>query len=271
MNYQQLPPPEYLKNYVQYFWVMESNASEASSKSFKTIADGCPGIIFQQPGKGVFYQYDKKLPEIFLFGQATRHAELILDGNFSSVGIYFFPHALKSVFGLDAVTLTDSCLDLNRDTGRQEFHLSERLAMASNADEKISILSSFLLKEIRRNQSKDEALIQFALSQIINADGNISLPMLLKQLHLSERNFERKFKQYIGMSPKLFARISRFRASLQQLRNNQYLKLSDIAFDNNYSDQSHFIRSFKEFAGFSPFQYQKQSNTIIENLTELAD
>jgi AraC-like DNA-binding protein len=71
----------------------------------------------------------------------------------------------------------------------------------------------------------------------------------------------------VGISPKLFSRICRFQATLQQLRTNGFDKLSDIAFEHNYADQSHFIRSFKEFAGVSPFQYQKQFEEIAENLS----
>ena len=71
------------------------------------------------------------------------------------------------------------------------------------------------------------------------------------------------------MSPKLFSRICRFQSSLQQLRDNDYTKLSDIAFEHEFADQSHFIRTFREFAGFSPFQYQRQSPGVIENLATL--
>jgi AraC-like DNA-binding protein len=55
------------------------------------------------------------------------------------------------------------------------------------------------------------------------------------------------------------------------LRNNHYHKLSDIAFENEYADQSHFIRAFKEFAGFSPYRYRQQSNEVVENFAELIE
>lgn len=61
----------------------------------------------------------------------------------------------------------------------------------------------------------------------------------------------------IGISPKLFARISRFQESLYQLRAGKYDKLSDVAYENEYFDQSYFIRVFKEFTGFSPLQFKK--------------
>jgi AraC-like DNA-binding protein len=104
---------------------------------------------------------------------------------------------------------------------------------------------------------------------IHQSDGNISLKNIQKDLQLSERSFERRFKQCVGVSPKLFSRICRFQASLAQLRKNGYNKLSDIAYENEYADQSHFIRAFKEFAGFSPVQYQKKSKEVVENLLNL--
>jgi len=88
---------------------------------------------------------------------------------------------------------------------------------------------------------------------------------LQQKLRMTERSLERRFKQAIGISPKLFGRICRFQVSLNQLRKDNYDKLSDIAYENGYADQSHFIRSFREFAGVSPFDFKKQSNELVRN------
>jgi AraC-like DNA-binding protein len=92
---------------------------------------------------------------------------------------------------------------------------------------------------------------------------------LQRELQLSERTLERKFKQAVGISPKLFARIARFQQSLDQLRQNQYDKLSDVAYGNEYADQSHFIRVFKEFTGFTPLEFRKQVHEVVENFPEI--
>ena len=110
--------------------------------------------------------------------------------------------------------------------------------------------------------------MQFAITRIVEAKGNISLKELQDYLQLSERSFERRFKQYVGISPKLYSRISRFQAVLNQIRLGQHNRLTDLAYENDYADQSHFIRSFKEFAGCSPLQYQKQSMQQVENFYE---
>lgn len=270
MTYKQLPPPDYLKDYVRHFWVLESQATDTLSASFRTIVDGCPGFIFQAQDKGVLYQNNKALPGIILYGQATSHAEIRIKGTFCTTGIHFYPHALKSIFGLNADELTDTCMNLDILTGEQGFQLSAQLSETASFGEQIAIISAYLLSQIQQHKRYDDKAIQYAISCIKQTKGNISVKELRTVLQVSERNFERRFKQQVGISPKLFTRISRFQASLHLLRNSEYEKLSDIAFLNEYADQSHFIRAFREFAGCSPFQYQKTSREVMDNLSVLA-
>jgi len=269
MKYQQIQPPDCLKEYVRYFWTLEYQSNTEGSRSFRTIADGCPGLIFQHSDKGTLFQQEKELPPVFLYGQSTGFSEIRLSGILSTIGIYFYPHALKGVFGLDADELTDSCLDLNVLTLKQNFPLSEQLLNAVSIKERVGILSAFLFAQIRKNTGLIEGPIQYALFRISETKGTVPLKDLLVTLQLSERSLERKFQRQVGISPKLFSRICRFQESLVQLKNNKYSKLSDIAFENGYADQSHFIRAFKEFAGSSPFQYQKHSIEVAENFAEL--
>lgn len=269
MDFKQIPPPDYLKEYVKYFWVLDEESVLGSVKSFRTMADGCPGLIFQHADHGILFQNDKELPDIFLYGQATTPAELRLRGSFNAVGICFYPNALKSIFGLNADELTDTCMNPGPEAIKYGFSLSEQLSGAATVTDRIEMLSSYLFFQIRRHEKYRDPAMPYALSRIMHASGNVSLADLRTELQLSERSFERKFKQHVGISPKLFTRISRFQASLHQLRNSRYDKLSDVAFGNEYADQSHFIRAFKEFAGFSPLQYQKQSPEIIENLARI--
>lgn len=268
MRFEYIRPPEYLAHYVKYFWVLESEAGAPPSTALRTMADGCPGLIFQPSATGLFFQSGKALPDTFLYGQSSGYGELLLRGRFDSVGICFHPHALQSVFGLSAGELTDSCLDPGL-SGGQTYRLQEKLDAAVSAAGRIEVLCAFLAAHIRQNRRPADTAMHFALCRIVQHKGNLPLRDLHTRLGLSERSFERKFKQYVGLPPKLFSRICRFQTSLHQMRSRSYDKLSDIAFENAYADQSHFIRSFREFAGISPQQYQKQSAEIMENLSQV--
>ncbi|MEO8404867.1 MAG: AraC family transcriptional regulator [Chitinophagaceae bacterium] len=270
MHYQTFIPPDILKPYIKYFWALESNGPDNFPTTFSAIVDGCPGAIIVQSEKKSFSdEEDKKLPDIFLYGQTIRPVRLSAAGKFDAIGICFQPHALKSVFGLDAVELTNSCVDLNLVNNKKQKHLSEQLLNATSVHEQLKILSVYLVEQVKNNHQKTDDTTQFALTQIIKSNGSISLKELQQQLQLSERSLERKFNRSVGISPKLFSRICQFQQSMKQLRKSDYDKLSDIAYEHNYADQSHFIRVFKEFTGFSPIEFKKQSQEVVENFPTL--
>jgi AraC-like DNA-binding protein len=150
-----------------------------------------------------------------------------------------------------------------------ETNLPELLSNATTIDEQIRILSFYLFDQQQSHSRHPDDLTKFAISQLTQSKGNISLKELQQKTQLSERSLERKFKDSVGISPKLFSRIIRFQETLNQMRNNRYDNLSDIAYENDYADQAHFIRVFKEFTGFSPLEFKKQSTEDVENFPQI--
>ena len=264
MKYQQISPPPHLKNYIRYFWVLESEDVGQFGKKLLPLADGCPGIIFQHSSLGSFYDPTREhVPEVFLYGQTVQPVELNLRGTFKTTGVCFYPYALNTIFGFNASELTDSCVDLTLLMN----NFKEPLLNAPSVNNQIEIFSAHLYRHIQKRNYHIDHVTEYALTQIVQSKGNLALRDLQRKLKLSERGFQRRFDLHVGISPKLFSRVCRFQAALVQLKNNNYTNLSDVAFDNGYADQSHFIRSFKEFAGFSPYRFQKRDRKIAENFS----
>lgn len=269
MNYQSFTPPDVLKPFIRYFWTLESTGAHDQPKTFGAIVDGCPGVIMVRSEKEAFCdEQNKRLPEIFLYGQTLKPVSFTSAGNVNAVGICFQPHALKSVFGFDAGDLTNGCVDLTQ-LARKHEGFPEKLFTAACAKDQIETLSGFMTDNIRSNTRQVDETTKYALAQIVQTNGNIPLKDLQQKLQMSERSLERKFNQAIGISPKLFSRICRFQESLNQMRKSNFDKLSDIAYESKYADQSHFIRVFKEFSGFSPLEFIKQSREVVENFPQI--
>jgi transcriptional regulator GlxA family with amidase domain len=75
---------------------------------------------------------------------------------------------------------------------------------------------------------------------------------LVMRSYLSPRQFERRFKHLIGVTPKAFARLVRFEAVRDTLYQNPTQSMTDVAHQFGYTDQSHFIHDFKAFARCTP-------------------
>lgn len=68
----------------------------------------------------------------------------------------------------------------------------------------------------------------------------------------SQKHLIDQFKKYVGVTPKVFQRIMRFNEILNEVKEKGPKTWTDIALKYGYSDQSHFIKEFQRFSGFSP-------------------
>ena len=117
---------------------------------------------------------------------------------------------------------------------------------------RVEILSGFLQKLLDKDY-REEPFIFSSINRIIQSRGLVNVTDLASEYFISKRQFERKFKEFAGFSPKTFSRINRFQATLKEYGSGK--SLTDIAYDCGYYDQSHFINDFKEFSGYSPKAY----------------
>jgi transcriptional regulator GlxA family with amidase domain len=72
--------------------------------------------------------------------------------------------------------------------------------------------------------------------------------------HMTERTLHRKMKQNIGLSPKTYLSVLRFKKVVDRIQSGP-LNWQDILFDCGYFDQAHFSKDFKKYAGLSPEKY----------------
>ncbi len=245
-----------LQPYIKDIWTLQSDTLKNRSLNFKFFADGSPGIMFHQSDDDLLLNQDEnKLSALFLYGQTVKPIEITALGSSRIIIIYLYPHVVKSLFGIEANELTDTCVDFELLPFREVKFLKEQLLADTSIENQIRLLSNFLLALIDRNNVSVEKDLQYVTHNLANARGNVPLKVLQNELQVSERTFERKFLQHVGVSPRLFARICRFNAALSQFRSNNYHKLTDIAYVIGFADQSRFIRTFKEFTGLAPREY----------------
>ncbi|SUJ27183.1 transcriptional activator RhaS [Sphingobacterium spiritivorum] len=257
MFYQKIIPIKPLQDYIRYFWVLE----DFGDKTFKIIPDGLSGLIFQEEANLFLDKEHQILPQMFLYGQTTHHTEHKAIGCFRNIGVYLQPTALKTIFNIDAFELTNQHISIDCLTTEP---ILEQLVNAVTVNDKIEIISRFFLKRIQQAEHNTEKA-DFATMLLQNGK---TLKDIQTEMNLSERSLERLIKQNVGISPKAFSRIIRFQSGLYTLRQNDFNNLTDLAYQHDYFDQSHYIREFKEFTGMNPKQFIQQTNESVENFPE---
>lgn len=262
MKYQVYTPPQILKKYVRYFWTMDSSVVSKEEMLITSFADHYPRLIFQNlDGFKPLRTYNRViLPTTYLSGIDTRPSQYFIGSSFSHLGISFYPHALKRFFNVDAYELINQLPDLINFCPKS---LNDKLYEAKSHCERINLLCNFLITKLNQFNNEDLQINDFISTQLKLE--NFSISGLQNKYQLSERQIQRKFKTTIGITPMTYLRIIRFGKALKLLNNTNYKNLSDIAYNLGYSDQSHFIRDFKEFSGYTPKAFANVEKIMEES------
>lgn len=256
----QLPIPQKLQPFVMSIFYIE-DTDESTQKKLPFYADGFTGICFSQ-SKNLFYQQPKgkKLSEFYLCGQTIEPITLEVMGAYQLLCIRMYPYAVRVLLGVDPKILNDDCFDLKLVENVDTESTLEKLKQAKDAYEMIEVLPPYFDELLKNASINPDHRIMLAINLILNSNGTMSIREIRERLHITERTLERQFQKEIGVTPKQFSKIIQFRASLTQINESDFSKFTEISYENGFSDQSHFIRSFKRYTGKTPKEFHKMLN-----------
>ncbi len=250
---------EHISAFVKDILLLQS--SEEKEHKLPFYADGYPGILFSETKKKIqLLPRDKQLSDFFLFGQTIEPIELHISGPYKLIVFQLFPFATRLLLEIDPKEINDECFDLFNIKSVDTAATVSKLSTGDNTIAQVETITDYLLELVKNSSKKLDNSIKMAVSTIIKSKGIIPIKDLRKQLYLTERTFERRFAREIGVSPKQFAKIIQFSFSLNQIKDSDYTKLTNVAYDNGFADQSHFIRTFKKYTGNTPRELLLQLN-----------
>ena len=133
--------------------------------------------------------------------------------------------------------------------------LDEQLQSVPDHSRQIRVIEQFLISKLIVR--KQDRLISEAIVKIGQANGQIRIKELIKNLYISQDAFEKRFRKTIGTTPKQFSQIIKMQSVIAQCQKNP--AILEIAFDNGFYDQPHFNRAFKTFTGQAPTEFFKSA------------
>lgn len=252
MKYREFRPSVKYEGFIKAFWSLEGGAAY----SHYSLADVCPELLFHY--KGIFDEVfaNNRTDKTFssgVHGQTTAPRRFTIDNPFGIFGVSFYPHALPFLFGMPSNELTDEMPDLRSLLGANAAALEEKIFIAENHRQRIDIIESFVHQKLEK-RFEQELPVFYCIRTIIKNNGRFTVRQLASQCFLSERQLERQFKRYAGLSPKMFMRVIRFLSAANHY-GNPIKSLTGLALEFGYYDQSHFIHDFIKFSSLHPRHY----------------
>lgn len=88
-----------------------------------------------------------------------------------------------------------------------------------------------------------------------------SVASVAAECDLSHKSLIERFRRATGVTPKFYATVVRFYRLIDELPLGDDVPWADLAAATGYYDQSHVIRTFKAFTGFTPQDYYRIART----------
>jgi AraC-like DNA-binding protein len=252
MKFEKHFPIEQLKPYIKYFVVSE-NAMESEYKVFPLS-----GLVigFQYKGQlaNIKDNSESKLTSAGITGITDGYKIFKNSANIGTILVYFTEIGFTHFASHPANELFNLSLSLDQIFEKNSItEVEEKLIIANTDKHRIKIVEQFLLSQLKDIQT-DKLIIE-AVKLIYQSNGTIRIKELNEKLSISQSPFEKRFRKVVGTTAKKFASIVRFSTVLDHL--NETKTLTEICYENNFFDQAHFIKDFKQFTGDTPENFKR--------------
>jgi len=129
--------------------------------------------------------------------------------------------------------------------------LFEQLEGARDTDAATLILQRAIAERLLSSDVRS-AGPELALHAAARLSHSSNVNAVATELGVSERHLRRVFHDAVGVSPKAFARLARFRRALRAARTHGPANWASVALDAGYYDQAHLNAEFRAIAGATP-------------------
>jgi len=244
-------PPEELSPYIAFYGIWD--VDEGFRQSYVSPPLGFCGIIICLDDS-INARLNGKLfmkGRYCATGQITAPMTGDVIGKNRIIMIFIHPCGLYQLFGHDMSLLTNTTMPLARFLGEDECRkLIKKLNKASGNDRIIEVLNDFFSSQLPAFDLAPK--VKCALDYIHENNGNVSVRDIEVNCFITARSLERYFNLYIGLSPKEYAKIFRFKCLVNFINQTPGVTWAELCEQNGYYDQSHLSRYFSRYLKVKP-------------------
>ncbi len=169
----------------------------------------------------------------------------------SMVGVRLRPAGAAALFESPLNELTGTAVRLDELIGAEAARIGERLHEAGSHADRLRLMVHWVSTRMTAGIGTETAVAR-AVSEIERSQGALAVADLVGA---SPKSFRRRFVENVGVGPKTFARIVRFRRTAALLARAE-TPLQEVAAAHGYFDQAHMSAEFRAFAGMPPGRFR---------------
>jgi len=169
-------------------------------------------------------------------------------------GVRFQPAGARGFLGFALGEATDRRIALDSIWPREARRLASAVAQADDGG-RIELAQRFVAQRIADQRVPVDEPIARCAAAIEAHSGRCSLDEVIARSGVGRRQFERRFRDAVGLSPKRFASVLRLRSVFDVLQDDPHSDGTGAALAAGYFDQSHLIRDFRRYVGCTPAQF----------------
>lgn len=242
-RYRELPPPGALAPFVACLWMWHDDPTEAAPH--RVLPDGCIDVVIGgAPGR----------TEALVVGSMTRPLVITSREPASFVGVRFRPAQARRLLGIPAAELTNLRVAAG-DVVRGIEPALEPPTATADLEARVRALAAALRARLPLDGAPPPAVIE-ALRRIERSGGTRRVTTLAPELGVTRQHLARQFAEFVGVSPKTYARVVRLHRAIAQARARPPSGWAAIAAAHGYYDQAHLVDEFRELVGVTPSEWR---------------
>lgn len=241
-----LPSP-LLRGFISHYWIGLDN----SDTTYSILPDGAVDLVISQSGTST---------QSWAYGTSTSKSVVALEQHAHYLGICFKPGQSRHFIKAAANELTDRYEPAK---GLLSFSLDNVLERVVNIDT-LNQLNRVLESHLAKRQPVS-ARIDDVVAFIEATHGITRIDETAATFGISRRQLERTFLETVGVAPKLFCAITKFRYAARLIQRAS-ASLAEIAVESGYSDQSHMNHEFRRLANVSPAIYARDGVAFLQDM-----
>jgi len=200
---------------------------------------------------------------IALIGAQTfRRVDLVMQARVDAFTIVFRPGGLFMLFCLPGEVVTNDHFEGEAALGRRLGELERRLGDVTSFGDRVRVANDYLC--LNRSARDVVGGMAKAAAEVLSRSGCVRVSDLARSAGIGIRQFERRFRYEIGISPKLYARIVRFESALRRKAAAPDTRWTEIAHALRYHDQMHMVHDFNRLSGDSPTTIGRQLDMFVQ-------